>query len=100
MKGFASTEISISQFVTNVEAALAGRDLGEIVSFKQTGSELLVTFSKLGKSELRYSIENASGGFKAKLIAEKIALTHRPLKSDITSRLARVMEKHGAQCDL
>lgn len=100
MKGFTSADVSISQFVKNVEAALEGRDLGDIVSFKLTGTELLVTFSKLGKSELKYAVESASSGFKAKLVAEKIALTHRPLKSDITSRLARVMEKQGAQCDL
>jgi len=100
VKGFESADISISQFVKNVENALEGRDLGEIVSFKLSGNELFVTFSKLGKSELKYVIEGGTEGFKAKLIAEKIALTHRPLKSDITARLARVMEKQGARCEL
>lgn len=100
MKAFESAHTSISQFVKSVEEALTGRDLGEIVSFKLNGTELIVTFSKLGKSELKYAVENINDGFKAKLLTEKIALTHRPLKAEITARLARVMEKQGAQCDL
>jgi hypothetical protein len=100
MKGFSSTQVSIETFVQNVESALSGRDLGEIVSFALAGDELLVKFSKLGQSELRYNIERLQVGFQAKLAKEKIALMHKPLKSDITARLARVMEKQGAQCIL
>ena len=100
MKSFESKTVSIQDFVKKVETALAGRDLGEITRFKLQGAELCVVFSKLGTTELKYKIEATDSGFRALLVSEKVALTHRPLKADITARLARVMEREGAQCAL
>lgn len=98
MKSFESNTTPIEEFVKKVETALFGRDLGEITRFKLQGTELLVVFSKLGTTELKYKIELTKSGFKASLVSEKVALTHRPLKADITARLARVMEREGAHC--
>ncbi|MEN9529234.1 MAG: hypothetical protein RI932_1107 [Pseudomonadota bacterium] len=100
MKAFENKNLSIQDFVKKVESALEGRDLGQIARFKLQGSELLVIFSKLGTTELKYKIDPDGSGFKASLVSEKVALTHRPLKADITARLARVMEREGAQCTL
>ncbi|MEY4066563.1 MAG: hypothetical protein RIR26_2771 [Pseudomonadota bacterium] len=100
MKGFETHTHSIQDFIKKIETALAGRDLGDITRFKLQGTELLVVFSKLGTTELKYKIETTTEGFKASLLSEKVALTHRPLKADITARLARVMEKEGAVCTL
>jgi hypothetical protein len=100
MKNFESTSGTITDFVKRVESALQGRDLGEITKFVLEGQELKVVFSKLGTTELKYKIENRPEGFRALLISEKVALTHRPLKADITAKLARVMEREGAKCTL
>ena len=100
MKNFESTSGTITDFVKRVESALQGRDLGEITKFVLEGQELKVVFSKLGTTELKYKIENRPEGFRAVLISEKVALTHRPLKADITAKLARVMEREGAKCTL
>lgn len=100
MKSFESKTASIQDFLKKVEAALEGRDLGEITRFKLQGNELLVIFSKLGTTELKYKIDQQGDGFKALLAGEKVALTHRPLKADITARLARVMEREGAHCSI
>jgi hypothetical protein len=100
MKNFESTSGTITDFVKRVESALQGRDLGEITKFVLEGQELKVVFSKLGTTELKYKIENRPEGFRAALISEKVALTHRPLKADITAKLARVMEREGAKCTL
>lgn len=100
MKAFESTSGNISEFVKRVETALQGRDLGEITRFALQGQELQVIFSKLGTTELKYKIETQTEGFRAQLVSEKIALTHRPLKADITARLAKVMEREGAKCTL
>ena len=100
MKAFESSEVSISELVKRVESALQGRDLGEITRFALNGQQLKVIFSKFGTTELTYKVENRSAGFRADLITEKIALTHRPLKADITARLAKVMEREGAKCTL
>ncbi|NBW80969.1 hypothetical protein EBR21_04365 [bacterium] len=100
MKTFESSEISITELVNKVESALQGRDLGEITRFALHGQELKVIFTKFGTTELTYKIESRSAGFRAVLVTEKIALTHRPLKADITARLAKVMEREGAKCTL
>ena len=100
MKSFESSTTSIQEFVKKVEAALEGRDLGEITRFKLQGTELLVIFSKLGTTELKYQVDSNENSFKAHLLTEKVALTHRPLKADITAKLARVMEREGAQCTI
>lgn len=100
MKSFESPTGTIADFVKRVEGSLQGRDLGEITKFQLQGQELKVIFSKLGTTELKYKIENRTDGFRADLVSEKIALTHRPLKSDITARLAKVMEREGARCTL
>lgn len=100
MKSFECSSKTIQEFVSQVEAALDGRDLGEITKFQLVGQELKVIFTKLGTTELTYKIENLSQGFRAQLSNEKIAFTHRPLKADITAKLAKVMEREGARCDL
>jgi len=100
VKAFELKSGSIQEFVQKVESALEGRDLGEITKFKLNGNELLVVFSKLGTTELKYKIDIINDGFHAQLVGEKIAFTHRPLKADITARLARVMEREGASCTL
>lgn len=100
MKSFESATGTISEFVKRVESALQGRDLGDITRFALQGQELQVIFSKLGTTELKYKIETRAEGFRAQLVSEKIALTHRPLKADITARLAKVMEREGAKCTL
>lgn len=100
MKSFESPTGTVVEFVKRVEASLQGRDLGEITKFALNGLELKVIFSKLGTTELKYKIENRSEGFRAELVSEKVALTHRPLKADITARLARVMEREGAKCTI
>ncbi|MEN9810992.1 MAG: hypothetical protein RLZZ488_2559 [Pseudomonadota bacterium] len=100
MKAFESSTGTVAEFVKRVETSLQGRDLGEITKFSLSGLELKVIFSKLGTTELKYKIENRSEGFRAELVSEKVALTHRPLKADITARLARVMEREGAKCTL
>jgi len=100
MKTFESSTGTIADFVKRVETALQGRDLGDITKFALQGQELKVVFSKLGTTELKYKIENRPEGFRAELVGEKVALTHRPLKADITAKLARVMEREGAKCTL
>lgn len=100
MKAFESPTGNVADFVRRVEASLQGRDLGEITQFSLNGFELKVIFSKFGTTELKYKIESRAEGFRAELVSERVALTHRPLKADITARLARVMEREGATCTI
>jgi hypothetical protein len=97
MKSFGMQSGTHSEFVGKVTESLQGRELGKIVSLEATPQEVIVTFSKLGTSEIVYTCSAASaGGFHATLKGEKIAFTHRAFRSDMESKLAKVMEKLGA----
>lgn len=91
-----SAAASVSDFVQKVTESLSGRELGKIVTLNTAPSEVSIIFSKLGKSEVVYNLTSSDNGFKCEFKSEKIALTHRPLRNDIESKLARVLEENGA----
>lgn len=88
---------STDEFVTTISSELSKRELGKIVSLKKDGSDLLVVFSKLGTSEIRFQIDVVGQGFKATLKNEKIAFAHRPFRGDIEAKLASILSKNGAK---
>lgn len=100
IKSFSIPDSNIQDFVQQVTASLAGRELGKLASLSFAGQNLTIVFSKLGKSELVYSIEAMGSGFKCVHRSEKIALTHRPLRSEIESKLSKVLESSGARVEL
>ena len=84
-------------FVQKISDSLASRELGKIVSLSTKGNEILVKFSKLGTSEIKYRCApSEKGGFVATLESEKIAFAHKVFRNDIEAKLASVMSKHGA----
>ena len=67
MQSFEVPGMSPYAFVDRVRKELSGRELGEIVTLELEGDELVVRFSRMGTSELRYALEVADGGFTARL---------------------------------
>lgn len=99
MKSFEVKGDSPDAFIAKVMTAIGGRDLGKIVSFKHASGEMSVIFSKLGTTEIKYSVDQTGEGFKAALKSEKVALAHRPFRSDIEGKLISVMKKLGARVE-
>lgn len=97
IKGFEVNGLALEEFVSKITDELAGRELGKIVSLKKDGADLLVVFSKLGTSEIRFQVETASQGFKVALKSEKIAFAHKPFRAEMEAKLASVLTKNGAQ---
>lgn len=107
LQTFHASDGTFHQLLSDVRNAISGRELGKIVSFEAppesscapgSGFALKVVISKVGTSYLNFQITPmASGsGFLARLESEKIALAHRPFRSDIESKLARVLTSCGA----
>ena len=96
IKSIASASLSVEDFVGKVKAAVEGREIGKIVSFRTTPSEITVVFSKLGTTEISYAVTPQGAGFTALLKNEKVAFAHRPFRADIEEKLAGVMRKMGA----
>jgi hypothetical protein len=84
------------EFIAKITQALSGRDLGKIVSMTATENQVNITFSKLGKSEVIFSLAKENADFSCTHQSEKIALTHKALRGDIESKLAKVLESAGA----
>lgn len=97
MQAFEVSDSSPDVFLVKVREALTGRALGQIASLSREGQELVVKFSRLGTSEVRYRIDTVGAGFRATKSSEKIALAHRAFRDDIESRLQKTLEKLGAR---
>ncbi|MBX9703666.1 MAG: hypothetical protein K2X39_05890 [Silvanigrellaceae bacterium] len=97
IKGFSLENLSSQDFVNKVTSAIQGRELGKIVSLKIENNQMLVLFSKLGKSEVVYDIISQGSGFKCVFKSEKIALTHKPLRSTIEGKLEQIFVSQGAK---
>lgn len=96
IKGFEVKGVSADDFVKKITSELSSRELGKIVSLKKEGGEILVIFSKLGTSEIRFNLESLQDGFKVALKNEKIAFAHKPFRAEMEAKLASVLTKNGA----
>ena len=81
--------------LTKIKDTMGSRELSKMVSFDINSGEMLVTISKLGTSTLHFQFSQNAGGCLFKLTKEKIALTHRPLKAEVTAKIIKVLEKAG-----
>ena len=53
---------------------------------------MIILFKKLGTSKVFFSLTKDNSGFTCKHKDEKIALTHKALRSDIEAKLAKVLD--------
>jgi len=81
--------------VQKLQDALGGRQLAKMVHFDMSGGEMIVTISKLGTSTLHFKCDKNDKGCHFALTKEKIALTHRPLKGEVTDKIVKVIQKAG-----
>ena len=83
--------------IQKLQDALGGRQLSKMVSFQLNAGEMVVTIAKLGTSSLHFTCKATEKGCHFSLTKEKIALTHRALKGDVTEKIVKVIEKAGGQ---
>ncbi len=84
-----------NSIINKLKEVMGDRALSKMVSFDLAGNEMVVTISKLGTSSLHFNCTKLSDGCKFELTKEKIALAHKPLKSEVTSKIYKVIEKAG-----
>ena len=77
IKSFSVSNFSVSEFIKKVSDSLSQRELGKIASVSLNGENVIITFSKLGKSEVVYTLKNLPEGFECIHKSEKISLTHK-----------------------
>ncbi len=87
------------KILKSLDEAMGDRALSKIVSFHLSGNTLTVKLSKLGTSTLEFKQELKDEGSQFLQTKEKIALSHKALKSEVTSKIIRVIKKAGGIVD-
>lgn len=90
-------DLEPTEVVERIKNELGGRKLGKILTFEISETELNVTIKKMGTSTLSFTRSSDSENINWVLSKEKIALTHRPLKSDMIEKLTAVIKKTGGE---
>ena len=86
--------------LNKILSELKTRELGKIVNFElENDGDMVLTISKLGKSKLFFKRATLNDGLEFKLFKEKIALSHRPLKESVTSKIFKIIEKIGGKIE-
>ena len=88
---------SVQEVCDKIQECLNGRKLGDLVSLEAKGSELVVKISKAGTSTLTFASSANDGGLQFNKTGEKIALTHRMFKDEVTSKFQQVVENAGGK---
>lgn len=99
MFSFSFVDGTPEQFVQRVRSALIEHDFDDIVAVAFTGTELVVTFSKLGTTTLRYQIETRPGGFLAQLASSRVAAFHAPFQKGFEQKFQEVIAHVGASVE-
>ena len=81
--------------ISKLQDVMGDRQLSKMVQFEMVGNEMVVTISKLGTSTLHFKCTPGEKGCHFSLTKEKVALTHKPLKGEVTSKIVKVIEKAG-----
>lgn len=89
--------LTAAAVVEQINAALHGRQIGELVKLDLSGNNLDVTVSKLGTSTFSFVCSNSGTDCHIELKSEKIAFAHRAFKDEVLSKLVHVVEKAGGK---
>ncbi len=74
---------------------LENRELGQLVSFDLSESELVVTIRKMGRSRLAFDVTSGDHGHEFSLREQRVALSHRPFRAKVEVLIQEVVENLG-----
>jgi uncharacterized protein (TIGR02246 family) len=83
-------------FVDRVRRDLEGRGFDRFVTVRRNDDQLVVRFSWMGSSVLRYRLVETGSGFRAEPDGHRIASLHRPFVEQFEDRFEHVLESVGA----
>lgn len=96
MFGFDVVGDTPEEFAQKIAAKMAKRDLGSITQFSVSEDVLTVTFSRVGKSHIRFKLFFSTDGFKARFLSDEISATHRSFRGEVKSKFRKILEEMGA----
>jgi hypothetical protein len=96
MRPFLVADDAPEAFVKRARAVLRQLEYDDIVSLRLCGDQLIVRFSRLGTSEIRYRLLLAGNGFTAQLASSRIAAFHLPFQGSFEEQFREVLDLAGA----
>ena len=100
INSFYATGTDIQSFVEKLSQKLKAMSLGDIVDIIIVEDKLTLKFSKFGISTIEFSLKTEDKSFKCEFLNESIAFPHKPLKADMETKLASILEQNGATVEL
>jgi hypothetical protein len=86
--------------VNKLSEKLKAMSLGDIVDVEIAEDKLTLKFSKFGISTIEFNLKTEEQSFKCDFLKESIAFPHKPLKADMETKLASILEENGATVEL
>ncbi len=83
----------------SITSILSGRKLGKMVSLEPEAQGLIVKISKMGTSKLIFDRLDTEDGFELILVKEKIALSHKAFKGEVTEKFIEIVKQAGGQVE-
>jgi hypothetical protein len=99
IKSFSVKGNSPQNFIKTVLEILQKGELGKITTMTASNDSLIVVFSKLGKSEIHYTLKQEGSDFTCQFKSEKIALAHKAFRSEVDKGITKAFEKAGASIE-
>jgi hypothetical protein len=79
----------------SIQDQLRGRKLGDLSTLTLRNNQLTVTISKLGTSTLTFLVQPRGADTDISLTQEKLALTHKPFRAEVETKVLRLVERAG-----
>lgn len=95
MKVTFKSEKDANKIISKIKTAMGDRQLGQMVDFSCEGKQVVVTISKLGTSKLFFDHKVQGDDSQLTLTSEKIALTHKAFKDEVTEKILSVIKQAG-----
>ena len=96
MRGFRVPHVTADAFLERVRSAMAAHQLDGMVEVAQRGDELVVTITRLGRSELRYRLSRDGDGFRAVMVRHRVAPLHVLYQQAFEDTLGELLRDVGA----
>ena len=91
------SESDRNKVLDSIKDALGQRKLADLLDFSVSPGNLTVTISKLGTSTLSFTEKPIDSGLEYTLTTEKIALSHRAFRGEVTEKIMKIIEKAGGK---
>ena len=96
MKTFFIRGETVESFVARVSEAIRLRGFADIASVSHEGDEIVVRFSWMGRSTLRYELTPCEGGARADLVVQKVSALHAAFQRGFEEKFDQLLRDVGA----